>query len=307
MSYKKSHEEPISQPGKPGSFAQAVFDAPEGARDKPSLTSDLERTFRNVRRFELKRDLPPVHAVASAVEAARRKPGPKGVTDGDVSAAADFIWQQGKGPVPTVKAVQAELRTGSTVKVGSSLIEWSIRNGLTLPPPPIPAVLGKSINDYLEDARKKTAKESNDVLDASRQDNLTALDALREAESQIEELLANVEDARVRRDENRGAMLRQDEEILRNHQDLVAAQERLIPIISKSDRLEYERDSLLERLNETQCTLDAVRRKMEALSAELVRAQIDVAKTNGELEGLMLKSADADRSCARNTALGAGS
>ena len=55
-----------------------------------------------------------------------------------------------------------------------------------------------------------------------------------------------------------------------------------------------------------QVAFDAERRKTEKSSADLVRAQINEAKTKGELEGLMLKLADADRVGARNTAPGAG-
>ena len=291
---------------KRGSFAKAVFEADESSHGAPALTSDEERTIRNVRRFELIRDRQAAQSVAPAVNTARRTPGPKGVTDRDVSAAADRIWQKGKGPVPTVKAVQVELGTGSTAKVGPLLIEWNIRNGLTSPPPPIPAALAKSLIAYVDDVRNQTAKEWSDVLDASRQDNLTALDALREAESEIEELVAKLAEARVRRDEIHGAMQQQAAEILRAHRAFTSAQERLIPITAKAERLEYERDSLLEKLNEIQATLDAERRKAEKSSADLVQAQINEAKTKGELEGLMLKLADADRVGARNTAPGAG-
>jgi uncharacterized coiled-coil protein SlyX len=286
-----------------GSFAKAVFEGDEPA-PSPMLTSDKERTIRNLRQFELIRDRQAAQTVASPANGARRTPGPRGVTDKEVSAAADRIWQQGKGTVPTVKAVQAELGTGSTVKVGSLLIEWSIRNGLTSPPPPIPMPLAKSLNDYIDDIRKKTAKEWSDVLDASRQDNFALLDALREAESRIEELTSSVAEARARCDELNGAMKQQDAEILRAHCYLNSLHERLIPITSKAECLEYERDSLLEKLNEMQTVLDTIRRKVDTLSTELVRAQIDEAKAKGELEGLMLKLAEANRVEARNSAQG---
>lgn len=305
-SKEESREDHENQPVRISSFAKAVFEADEDAHAHPVLTSEQERTIRNVRRFESIRDRQAAQPAEPLVVTERRKSGPKGVTDRNVSDAADRIWQRGKGPVPTVKAIQAELGTGSTAKVGPLLLSWSIRNGLTPPPPPIPAALAKSINDYLDDVRNKTSKEWSDVLDASRQDTWTSLAALREAESEIEELTSNLAATQARRDEIHGAMLQQKAEILRIDEDLATTQERLFTVTARAERLEYERDSLLENLNEVKATLEDARRKAEALSIELVQAKIDGAKTKGELEGLMLKFADTDHVGTKSTPSGAG-
>lgn len=201
--------------------------------------------------------------------------------------AADSIWRGGEGRVPELKDILLQVK-GTTQTICNAFQDWTVRRLGAPSPTPIPAVLAKAINSFLESEHLKSEAHWGAVVKGLRNDVQHLNGLLSAGAEEIETVTAQRQSVAAQYEQLKGQMQQKDEIIDRlQHSELEAREKVMDARVGEAER-DKEHEYLLKHSNGLEQTIDELKRELAKVRAEATAAKIDLASIRGALDARML-------------------